>query len=118
MKYRPRGYSITELKTGRNVDAVCTSELQILYLMSPGRKSGWGMGGGGTAKLICLLIYYRELIKLVSSVVRGVLETRDRCLSRGIYTISPNPYFTRATLIAAAVMDSRESARCRPLVLD
>lgn len=112
MKYRPREYSIAELKTGRTVGAVCTGELQILYLMSPGRKSG------GIAKLICLLIYYRELIKPVSSVARGILETRDRRLSRGIYTIGPNPYFTRATLITAAVMDSRESARCRPPVLD
>jgi len=112
MKYRSRGYWITELKTGRNVGAVCTGGLQILYLMSPGRKSG------GAAKLICLLIYYRELIKPVSSVARGILETRDRCLSRGIYTTGPNPYFTRATLIAAAVMDSRENARLSPTVLD
>ena len=45
-------------------------------------------------------------------------NARDRCLSRGIYTTGSNPYFTRATLIAAAVMDSRENARCRPPVLD
>lgn len=80
---RAREYSIPWLKAGRTVGSLRehTRGARVTHFVSDVPGNG---NQGAAAKLICLLIYYRELIKPVSSVARGILGARDRCLSRGI----------------------------------